>query len=77
MGLHLEGPFISKKKKGAHPEKFVIDDVACNGLGLFEECYGPKFYENTALITVAPEIPGMLDTITQLVKEKNINISIG
>lgn len=75
--MHLEGPFISKKKKGAHPEKFVINDVACEGLELFEECYGPSFYDNTALVTVAPEIPGMLDAITRMVEEKGIKVSIG
>lgn len=73
LGAHIEGPFISKEKKGAHNEKYIKSDATL-GLDALEETYGSL--ENVAIITLAPEIPGILDCINQL-KERNIVVSIG
>ncbi|KAF6040663.1 hypothetical protein EB796_001076 [Bugula neritina] len=81
LGIHLEGPFISKEKKGAHPEQFIVSDLT-NGSSsqpshALEEVYGNEFYSNTAIITMAPELPGALDVIRQLTNMKDIRVSIG
>ena len=55
-GFHLEGPFLSKRYKGAHDERFLLPPSA----GLFAA------YDNVAMITVAPEVPGGLDFIRQI-----------
>lgn len=78
LGLHLEGPFISKEKKGAHPEEFIITELN-NGsaIDIIESVYGAEFYKSTALVTIAPESPGALDAIKELTDEHNIVVSIG
>ncbi len=53
VGFHLEGPYISKDKKGAQNEKFIknpdINEIRC--------------LKNIKNITVAPELDGMDDFI--------------
>lgn len=55
-GLHLEGPFISKEKRGAQKEE-CIKDVDLDLMKYFvEETDG-----NIAIMTVAPELKNMRD----------------
>lgn len=54
-GFHMEGPYIAKKYKGAQNEKFVISPST--------ESYGRL--KNVALVTVAPEVDGALDFISE------------
>ena len=68
LGMHLEGPFISPRRLGAHP-------------ALNLELRGDAFERVLAmsalrLITLAPELPGALDAIRQLVT-RGVNVSIG
>lgn len=74
LGAHLEGPFISKDKKGCHPEKFIIDGKKTT----LEEVYGKEnLLENVSIVTVAPEIPGVIENIFSLKEKYNLVISIG
>jgi len=70
----LEGPFITKTKKGCHCERHIRDTISKEKL---LECYG-KSLDGVKIITLAPELPGALETIKWLHKEhKDIKISIG
>ncbi len=50
LGVHLEGPCIDVKKKGAQPEQHIATAAAIDYEDLFS-------LENIKLITLAPEIP--------------------
>ncbi|TFK50997.1 Metallo-dependent hydrolase [Heliocybe sulcata] len=86
LGWHSEGPFIQMAKRGAHAPPFIIP--APDRLQSFEEVYGA---ENLAvnedwvmeseqvgvrIITAAPEIEGVMDTLTELTN-RGIVFSIG
>ena len=70
-GIHLEGPFISSKCRGAHEEKYLLPlDIS-----LFKElneCSG----NNIRYITIAPELDNSEEFISYLVKN-NIVVSLG
>ncbi len=68
LGVHLEGPFISKVKKGAHNEKYISD----NDLTLIH-----NFKDVIKIITLAPENKGALEFIKKIDDENKIKISIG
>lgn len=70
-GIHLEGPFISKKQKGAHKEHLLrspsieeIDTLIEYGSGVIKR------------ITAAPELENM-DYFTRKMRENDILLSIG
>ncbi len=63
LGFHLEGPYISKSKKGAQNEKFIVKP----DLERF------KKLKNVVKITVAPEEEGVIDFI----KQAGCHVSIG
>jgi N-acetylglucosamine-6-phosphate deacetylase len=59
LGLHLEGPFLSPGKKGAHnPTYLRLPDPAATG------DWHPE--QGVRLVTLAPELPGALGVIGQL-----------
>lgn len=69
LGIHLEGPFISKEKAGVHPLALIAapDKDHLNkliGAGLIKQ------------VTIAPEIPGSLELIKYLVS-RDIVVSLG
>ncbi len=71
LGMHLEGPFISPRRKGAHnaewitdPAPAAVEDLLAAGAGLLR------------LVTLAPERPGAIAAITRLT-EAGVLVSVG
>lgn len=73
LGVHLEGPFISEARKGAHRAECMLDptdealDVLLNH---------PSTKEMLLTVTLAPERDHALDAIRRLVAE-GIVVSVG
>ncbi len=65
LGFHLEGPFISKKYKGAQNEEFI----RLPSLEEFEK------YKNVSMISLAPELEGSCEFIREA--SKRCIVSIG
>lgn len=69
LGLHLEGPFLSPEKKGAHRIE-CIEEAS-------EELFTSWLTEESiALVTLAPEREGALDRIRRLVNS-GVLVSLG
>jgi N-acetylglucosamine-6-phosphate deacetylase len=71
LGLHLEGPFISRAKCGVHP----LNDIAPVSMELFERFWSAS-QGTIDLMTIAPELPGA----TELIREataRGVCVSIG
>ena len=71
LGIHLEGPFLSHKRRGVHPpENLVLPSVA-----IFE-----RFWQasrgHIRMMTIAPELPGALEVIAEAAA-RNVCVSIG
>lgn len=77
LGAHLEGPFINLKKPGCHPTETFVDAHE-GGASKFYQVYGGQdnILKNVCIITAAPEIEGVLESIPAL-KANNITYSIG
>lgn len=70
-GVHMEGPFIEVKKKGAQPGEYVL----APSIEQFEEMVNGN-HQAIALITVAPEVVGMPSFIHYL-NHLGITVSMG
>lgn len=71
LGVHLEGPFISPKQRGAHGETTLLaPDIA-----LFNEWQNSSSHR-IKLVTLAPELPNAIDFI-QYLRSQNIIAAIG
>jgi N-acetylglucosamine-6-phosphate deacetylase len=70
-GIHIEGPFLSPHKKGAHPAKLLQTP----SVELFD-----RMWEASAgkirLMTIAPELPNALDVIRRATS-LGVRVSIG
>lgn len=74
LGAHLEGPFISPAKKGCHPVETFVTGQTHN----ISEVYGlENLHQNVAIITAAPEIPGVLDVMADIAQNTDVVVSIG
>jgi N-acetylglucosamine-6-phosphate deacetylase len=59
LGLHVEGPYLNRERKGAHPEEYLrlpsLDEVSS---------FSPE--AGIRMVTLAPELPGALEVIREL-----------
>lgn len=77
LGAHVEGPFISVLKKGAHKQD--VFRTAKNGIQDFDDAYGSELKKGNkavSIMTVAPEIEGVCDAIPDLVA-RGITVAMG
>ncbi|XP_038056460.1 N-acetylglucosamine-6-phosphate deacetylase-like [Patiria miniata] len=74
LGIHVEGPFISKDKPGAHPVDLIHDCSQPSGFQQFLEVY--HSLDNVAILTLAPESCQSSDVVTRLTRE-GIVVSLG
>ena len=71
LGIHIEGPFISHAKRGAHAER----DLQLPTLALFNRMWEASEGQ-IRLMTIAPELPGA-DEVIARAKELGVRISLG
>ena len=71
VGLHLEGPFISEKKRGVHPPEHIRKPST----RIFDELLKMSNHQ-VKLITLAPEIEGSLEFIENA-RSKGVLVSMG
>ena len=69
LGLHIEGPFLNPKKKGAHNSDHLrLPDLEAVSAWSPENCI--------RLVTLAPELPGALEMVARL-KARGVVVSAG
>lgn len=73
LGFHLEGPFISTEKKGAHPEPF-LRTFGTGGIQDLMEVYGSL--DNVAVVTLAPELSSSQSVVKEL-SQRGVTVSLG
>jgi len=71
LGIHIEGPYINKEKKGAQP----FDEENPVKISEVDE-YLEYFNDAIRIMTLAPEIDGGIDLIDRLVS-RNVICSVG
>jgi len=69
LGLHFEGPMLSPKRSGAHDPNLLREPSA-------ELIAGWSAEAGLAMITIAPELPGALAVIRELVA-RGVLVSLG
>lgn len=70
LGVHIEGPYISPEKPGAHRRHLIRNPVPAETAQILE------YARLIKQVTLAPELPGALDMITRL-RTHNIRVSGG
>lgn len=65
LGIHLEGPFISKAKRGVHPSESLAKPSIETLTRLLDAADGL-----VKIVTVAPELPGAIELIEAVVEAK-------
>jgi N-acetylglucosamine-6-phosphate deacetylase len=71
LGIHLEGPFLSHKRRGVHPPEYLVEPT----LAIFERLWQAA-HGQVRMMTIAPELPGALEVIAEAARRK-VCVSIG
>ncbi len=71
LGIHLEGPFISERKRGAHPAAWLRLPNPADTERILSLANG-----HLRLITLAPELPGAAEMI-QAMRAASVTVSMG
>jgi N-acetylglucosamine-6-phosphate deacetylase len=71
IGIHLEGPFLSHKRRGVHPPEYLVEPTVQIFDRLWQAARGL-----VRMMTIAPEIPGALEVIAEA-SRRNVCVSIG
>jgi N-acetylglucosamine-6-phosphate deacetylase len=64
-GIHLEGPFLSPEKSGAHDQKMLRAPDLALAQNFFEAAQG-----HLAMVTLAPELQGAVEIITYFAAQR-------
>ncbi len=71
VGIHLEGPFLSHKRRGVHPPEYLLEPT----VKTFDHlCHAARGH--VRMMTIAPELPGALEVIAEAAR-RNVLVSIG
>jgi N-acetylglucosamine-6-phosphate deacetylase len=71
LGIHLEGPFLSHKRRGVHPPEYLVEPTIEVFDRLWQAAHG-----QVRMMTIAPELPGALEVIAAAAR-RNVCVSIG
>ena len=71
LGIHLEGPFLSHKRRGVHPPEYLVEPT----LAVFERLWQAA-RGHVRMMTIAPELPGALEVIAEAARRK-VCVSLG
>lgn len=71
LGIHLEGPFLSHKRRGVHPPEYLVTPTVAIFERLWQAARG-----HVRMLTIAPEIPGAMEVIAEASRRK-VCVSIG
>lgn len=71
LGIHLEGPFLSHKRRGVHPP----ENLATPTIELFDRLWQAA-RGHIRMMTIAPELPNALEVIAEAARRK-VCVSIG
>jgi N-acetylglucosamine-6-phosphate deacetylase len=71
LGIHLEGPFLSHKRRGAHPPENLVEPTVEVFDRLWQAARG-----HVRMMTIAPELPGAIEVIAQAAR-RGVCVSIG
>ncbi len=70
IGIHLEGPFFNRLKKGAQPEEYIVSPNIGKIKKILDESKG-----NLKMLSLAPELAGSMELIN-LLKENDIIVAM-
>jgi N-acetylglucosamine-6-phosphate deacetylase len=71
LGIHLEGPFLSHKRRGVHPPENLVAPT----IEIFERLWQAA-RGHVRVLTIAPEIAGAMEVIAEAARRK-VCVSIG